>query len=188
MDLTATRRSLFSLHRPSAALGVGAWAGFLAAVTFLLLALPVLWQVVDAAQEAGLEQANRAARIVQEDLAYGRLPTAATLEDSGVDHVDVDGWDSRRSISAPRCRGVSSPRRAPSPTPTARRQSTRTRARPGHRLCRRGGRRVVTAVWLTQRSHVPVQRVLLVVFLLATFVAHRHRDCHGPVAPADLGD
>src|SRR5262245_58363595 len=90
MTLNGTRRSLFSLHRPSAALVMGAWAGFLAAVSLLPLSLPALLQVVDAAQEAGLEQANRAARIVLEDVRHDRMPTEASLLDLGVDLVRVE--------------------------------------------------------------------------------------------------
>src|SRR5262245_52097130 len=84
------QRSLFSLHRPSAALVLGAWAGFLAAVSFLPTALPVLWQVVDAAQEAGLEQADRAARMVRNDLDEGKEPDERAHELYGVDHLAVD--------------------------------------------------------------------------------------------------
>jgi len=165
------QRSLFSLHRPSAALVLGAWAGFLAAVSFLPTALPVLWQVVDAAQEAGLEQADRAARMIGDDLDHGREPDEQALELYGVDlilaerpgHASVVfGSPLDPSLVAEACKitegnGATSINEHP-------------RSVWGIACSERDAGRVVAAVWLTQRSHTPVQRVLLVVFLLATFV------------------
>lgn len=172
MESTRKRqRSLFSLHRPSAALVLGAWAGFLAAVSILPLALPVVWQVVDAAQEAGLEQADRAARMLRDDLDDGKEPDARAIEVYGVDHVLVEragqapvvlGSSLDASLVAEACKitegdGATS-------------IDEHARSVWGIACSERDGARVVAAVWLTQRSHVPVQRVLLVVFLLATFV------------------
>ena len=165
------QRSLFSLQRPSAALVLGAWAGFLAAVSILPLALPVLWQVVDAAQEAGLEQADRAARMIRDDLDNGQPPDERALEQYGVDHVHVE-----RLGHAPLLLG--SPLDASLVTEACKiTEGDGATAIDEHPrsvwgiACSEGdGVRVVAAVWLTQRSHVPVQRVLLVVFLLATFM------------------
>jgi signal transduction histidine kinase len=171
LDRNGTRRSLFSLHRPSAALVLGAWAGFLMAVTLLPLGLPVLWQVVDAVQEAGLDQANRAARMVQEDVRLGRMPTEASLPELGVDLVQVELTGRSPLVIG---RALPSSLVAEACTVTGANGAATIDEHPrsvwGIACVDAEGRRVVAAVWLTPRSQVPVQRVLLVAFLLATFV------------------
>jgi signal transduction histidine kinase len=171
MEGSRRKRSLFSLHRPSAALVLGGWAGFLAAVMFLPTTLPVLWQVVDAAQEAGLEQADRAVRRIRMDLDEGREPDASALEVHGIDHLRVERpGRAPETFGAPLDPSLLNEACHVTDGNGATSIDEHPRSVWGIACSEQDGERVVAAVWLTQRSHGPVQRVLLVVFLVVTFV------------------
>jgi signal transduction histidine kinase len=156
-------------NRPSAALVIGWIAGLLSAVMFVLMLVPLVWEIIRAEQVFGRRHTTAAALSIEQAYERGVVPTVETMIDNALEYLAVQspdgtwqvfGEDLSAAMNAALC--------AADATERSDIIATSTRQQWAISCIRRSGISVIAGVPLDPQT--PARRVFLLGALLALFV------------------